>query len=672
MEKRLTPEKVDRLSGRQLKSGDNTDFEVDGIILDPDNKEFKFALQFALESKRNLYLTGKAGSGKTTFLRYLRKVSNKQMAVVAPTGIAATNAEGQTIHSFFNIRPSLYIPNDKRLRTYAPINDTDKSTIYDNFKLNRNKREIIRNLELLVIDEVSMVRADLLDVVDTLLRVFRNSHLPFGGVQVILIGDTFQLPPVVKGEERDLLLRFYNSEFFFSSKVIQQNKPLYIELKKIYRQNEQDFIDLLNRVRVNKMLPSDFQLLNSKVDPSFEPDATENYIILATKNDRVNEVNESKLAELAAPQRLYIAEVKGDFPVNNRPTDTELFLKVGAQVMFIKNDYEKRFCNGTLGVVTETNENGIKVEVGNGKGDRSVIVVNQMTWENIEYKWDEEEKQIREEVKGTFKQYPLRLAWAITVHKSQGLTFDKVNADIGNSFAPGQVYVALSRCTSLNGLVLTSPIVPSCVITDNRVLSFARNETPETLLTEQLSAGKADYYYGEVRKAFRAHNVSGMIENFYSALKYRNDVTTNTFRRYVSLWSQRLFDYLDMLQDTINEKDLSIKQSSDRINSLCLNLSDREVENQELKLALNHEKIKSSSEISKNEATQKELLTLKKTLEQVRIEKQEALRHINKLEERVEDQRVLLESVQKHMIEKDIEIERLRNLSWLQKLFGKK
>ena len=642
-------------------------FEVDGIKLDPDNPEFQYALQFALESNRNLYLTGKAGSGKTTFLKYLRKVTNKNMVVVAPTGVAAVNAGGQTIHSFFRIAPSLYTPNDKRLRRYAPPGDEDQSTIYDNFQYNKEHLKTIQNLELLVIDEVSMVRADLLDVVDTLLRVYRKNYRPFGGVQVILIGDTFQLPPVVKGEDKDLLMMFYDSEFFFSAKVIQQNKPLYIELKKIYRQNERDFIDLLNRVRVNNMIPADFQTLARRYNPSFVPAENDNYIILATKNDRVNEVNDRKLAELTTPLKEYIAKVEDEFPEKDRPTDTELHLKVGAQVMFVKNDRDKRFYNGKLGVVKGTNDDEVKVEIENGQGIRKTLSISRETWKKVEYSWDEENKCIIEKVVGTFTQFPLRLAWAITVHKSQGLTFEKVIADIGDSFASGQVYVALSRCTSMNGLVLLSPITPRTVKTDPRVLQFAQNETPETLLTEQLSTSKADFYYGEARKAFHAHDANKMVECFRTAIKYRNDIETDTFRRYISTWAGRLFQTHPSDNDikaTVMEKNQTIEKLSEDIKKM-----EEKLHRKTLDSRANTKQIKELNELVNYIDNQRD--SLDKDLKDTTRELENAKRAHKVDATRMKSLKAEIEQLNNQIQEQASELEIERNKKWYHKIFGK-
>ncbi len=467
-------------------------------VLDKDNAEFNFAAEFVMQTNRLVYLTGKAGTGKTTFLRYLQSTCSKNMVVLAPTGVAAVNAGGQTIHSFFNIKPSVYVPGDKRLRYSVSDRDDDKTAITDHFRYQREKLDLIRKLEVMIIDEISMVRCDLLDVIDQLLRFIRKRHFtPFGGVQVILIGDTFQLPPIANHDDWAVLSRFYESPYFFSSMVLKTVKPVYIELKKIYRQKDDTFIELLNRVRLNKLHFDDMRLLNSRYLHGFEPEGADDYIILASHNRMVIETNQRRLDEINEEPELYEAEVSGIFPENSYPADQLLQLKVGAQVMMIRNDRNKRYFNGKIGHVAELTDSTIKVKFP----DETTVDVLQETWDNIRYKWDAEKKKVIEEPIGTFTQFPVKLAWAITVHKSQGLTFDKVIADVGEAFAHGQVYVALSRCTSFQGLLLKSPMNARAIKTDHVVLKFAANETPGTILLKELEKSKTNYY---IKTAFRA------------------------------------------------------------------------------------------------------------------------------------------------------------------------
>ncbi|HLN52183.1 MAG TPA: AAA family ATPase [Lentimicrobium sp.] len=464
---------------------------LDDIIIDKDNAEFNFAAEFVLQTYRPVYLTGKAGTGKTTFLKYLRATCTKKMAVLAPTGVAAVNAGGQTIHSFFNIKPSVYVPGDKRLRFNVPEKDEDKTSILDHFRYQREKLDLIRNLELLVIDEVSMVRCDLLDVIDQLLRHIRKRHfIPFGGVQVILIGDTFQLPPIANADDWQLLSAFYESPYFFSSMVMKASKPVYIELKKIYRQKDQGFIDLLNRIRLNRLYPEDFKLINSRYLHGFDPEGAEDYIILASHNRMVIETNRKRLDEINEEAQLFEADITGIFPESSYPADVLLELKTGAQVMMLRNDRNKRYFNGKIGHIISLEEDEIKVRFP----DETEVSVIKEQWDNIRYKWDQKNNKVIEESVGTFTQYPVKLAWAITVHKSQGLTFNKVIADVGESFAHGQVYVALSRCTSFGGLLLRSPLSSRSIKTDPVVVKFAENETPETVLLHELEKCKANYH----------------------------------------------------------------------------------------------------------------------------------------------------------------------------------
>lgn len=514
---------------------------IDNIKLDESNEEFFLASELVKYGHPLIYLTGKAGTGKTTFLKYLRQTTEKNTIVLAFTGVAAMNAGGQTINSFFKIPFGPFVPSDKRLRTKVEEGDADKSTIYHCFQYNREMLKIINGLELLIIDEVSMVRCDLLDVIDRLLRVYRKrENEAFGGVQVILIGDTFQLPPIDK--EWYVLEPFYDSIFFFSSKVILKHKPIYIELKTIYRQNEKEFIDLLNRIRVNEVSDNELNLINSKYNPSFRPSLTADYITLATHNNKVESINLTNLAELPGQEQIFEGTITGDFPDNILPTEKTLQLKEGAQIMFIKNDKAKDVYNGKLAKIIKIDDSRITVTYGVEEETKELTLEKQI-WKNIRYNWNDKENKIEEEIIGTFTQFPIKLAWAITVHKSQGLTFDRVIVDVGNAFASGQVYVALSRCTSSNGLILSSKITKESIIVDSKVLEFAKNETPSTLIVEELKSGKADFYYKKVHDEIKALNFTNAYDNFVKAIKFRNDIETELFKKYFVTVAGRLSSY---------------------------------------------------------------------------------------------------------------------------------
>jgi len=434
-----------------------------------DNSELQLAREYIYNTDRNIYLTGKAGTGKTTFLKEIVENSSKRKIVVAPTGVAAINAGGVTIHSFFQMPFGVYLPDFDKVE--------DKKS-YE-FRMRKNKVSIIRSLELLIIDEISMVRCDLLDEIDHILKKYRKNNLPFGGVQLLMIGDLQQLPPVVKDADWKLLKEYYKSQYFFDSKVLGSSDYISIELKKIYRQKDKIFINLLGKIRNNNIDDSVLNLLNSKYRPIFNPSSKEGYIILSTHNYRANKINEQKMSDLDSKSYTFNADVEGDFPESNYPQDEVLVLKKGAQVMFTKNDNssEKEFVNGTLGIVTKITDKEIQVlpfesgSVTNTKNTKP-IHVKKGEWENVSYDINKETKEIVTEIKGVFVQYPLKAAWAITIHKSQGLTFEKTIIDAGLSFTHGQVYVALSRCKSLEGLVLKSQIGVNSIMSDTTIKTF--------------------------------------------------------------------------------------------------------------------------------------------------------------------------------------------------------
>jgi DNA-binding CsgD family transcriptional regulator len=487
------------------------------------NEIFELAADLVNYTDKHVFLTGKAGTGKTTFLKYIRDNTHKNTAIVAPTGVAAINAGGTTLHSLLQLPFGVFVPEGSRpmhLETREEIHD--RQSLVRRLRITGNKRKVIEALELLIIDEISMVRADLLDMVDSVLRFVRKRpNIPFGGVQMLYIGDMFQLPPVLKDNDREILKDYYKSQFFFDARVIQQAPPQYVELTHVYRQSDETFIRVLNQVRNNQLTDDGLTLLQSRFIPDFKAPKGENYITLATHNYMADQINAEELATLSTRVFEFEATVEEDFPEHAYPVEKLLRLKLGAQVMFLKNDTEtpRKFFNGKIGIITDIDKDKIKVKCPN---DPEPIMVPKEVWRNIRYSYEQNTRTVKEDELGTFTQFPLRLAWAITIHKSQGLTFEKAIINAGKAFESGQVYVALSRCTSLQGMVLLSPIHKGLVMTHERIAMFGRKERLLTDLQKQTAVAKQVYIRKQLMVVFNfseAHLKVVQLHQLFTGIK---------------------------------------------------------------------------------------------------------------------------------------------------------
>ena len=525
--------------------------------IDLENEEMQKALQIIQFTRRSLFLTGKAGTGKSTFMRHIAATIKKKHIILAPTGIAAINAGGSTLHSFFKLPFHPLLPNDKRYST---------RNIRDTLKYNGEKNKLLREVELIIIDEISMVRADIIDFIDKVLRIYnRNMREPFGGKQLLLVGDIYQLEPVIKEEERQLLRPFYPSNFFFDAQVFREMQLIAVELKKVYRQRDAQFIALLDHIRTSHVSDSDLRLLNAQVNAEIGTEAGRLSITLSGRRDTVDYINEKQLNTLPDQPTIFYGHIEGEFPESSLPTPMELEVKTGAQVLFIKNDKERRWVNGTLGTIIgfgDEEDGIIYVRTEDGRD----FDVQREIWSNVRYTFNEKEQKIEEEEIGSYQQFPLRLAWAITVHKSQGLTFNNVKIDFtGGVFAGGQTYVALSRCTSLQGISLQEPIRRENIFVRTEVTNFARNYNNLNIINTALQESKADKQYADTIAAFDKGDMQAAIDNFFLAIHSRYDIEKPAAKRLI----RKKLNVINHLKEQLEEACALEKQRAEQLKRLA-------------------------------------------------------------------------------------------------------
>ena len=527
-----------------------------------------YTLRFINQTQRSVFLTGKAGTGKTTLLREIIATTHKNTVVVAPTGIAALNAGGVTIHSMFQLPFGGFIPDNSAPDFSESAKFETKATLRRHFKMSGLKKSVIRNMELLIIDEVSMLRADLLDAMDFMMQTVRKKNNPFGGVQVLFIGDLLQLPPVIRDDEWRILKNYYQGKFFFHSQVVQQNPPLYIELDKIFRQTDDAFISVLNNLRNNKISDEDIATLNQYVQPNFDLKANKGYITLTTHNTKADAMNTDALNSLEGKEWLYSPEIIGDFPDKIYPVEAQLRLKEGAQIMFVKNDlsFDKKYFNGKMGIIKSLSAKEILVHFSE---ENKTIEVEKYEWQNIRYKVNNSTKEIEEEVLGTFVQYPIKLAWAITVHKSQGLTFDKAALDVSQVFLPGQAYVALSRLRSLQGLILLSPLQMNGISNDQDVMDYSLNKATETHLQNALHFETKNFIHQYLVETFEWAELAQEWRNHQFSYNEKSEVSSKAkFSYWAKEQTERMEKVVEPAKKFIQQLNVLFSQETVDLNHI--------------------------------------------------------------------------------------------------------